>query len=107
MSDEPAHDAARASRSAHLVLLVSVCLIAMCAIIYELVIAAISSYLLGDSIYQFSITIGLFMSSMGLGSFLSRFFKRRLVDWFIAIEIAIGIVGGLSAAALFFVYGSA
>ena len=65
-------------RSSVSLLLLSVCLIAVCAIVYELVIAALSSYLLGNSIYQFSITIGLFMSSMGIGSFLSKYFTLLL-----------------------------
>lgn len=86
------------------VLLVSVCLIATCAIIYELIIAAVSSYLLGNSVYQFSVTIGLFMSSMGLGSYLSRYFSRCLVNRFILIEIAIALIGGISSAALFNTY---
>ena len=86
------------------VLLVSVCLIATCAIIYELIIAAVSSYLLGNSVYQFSVTIGLFMSSMGLGSYLSRYFSRCLVNRFILIEIAIALIGGISSVALFNTY---
>lgn len=86
------------------VLLFSVCLIATCAIIYELIIAAVSSYLLGNSVYQFSVTIGLFMSSMGLGSYLSRYFSRCLVNRFILIEIAIALIGGISSAALFNTY---
>ena len=96
-----------APRRTVFVLLASVCLIATCSIVYELIVATISSYLLGNSVYQFSITIGLFMSSMGLGSFASRAFKRNLIDSFILVEITIGLVGGLSAAALFYVYGAA
>ena len=34
-------------------------IISGCSIIYELLISSVSSYLLGDSIAQFSITIGL------------------------------------------------
>ena len=79
-------------------LLLSIFVIANCGIIYELIAGAVSSYLLGNSIMQFSIVIGLFMSSMGLGSFLSRFISRkRLVATFAAIEIILGIVGGFSA----------
>jgi len=91
-------------RSSVSLLLLSVCLIAVCAIVYELVIAALSSYLLGNSIYQFSITVGLFMSSMGIGSFLSKYFKRSLITRFIQIEIAIGFVGGISTIVLFNIY---
>ena len=92
------------SKWAVFALLFSVCLIATCAIIYELIIAAVSSYLLGNSVYQFSITIGLFMSSMGLGSYLSRYFSRCLVARFILIEIAIALIGGISSTVLFNTY---
>jgi len=92
------------SKWAIFALLFSVCLIATCAIIYELIIATVSSYLLGNSIYQFSITIGLFMSSMGFGSYLSRYFSRCLVSRFILIEIAIALIGGISSATLFNTY---
>ncbi len=90
--------------SSDTLLLVSVCMIAICAIIYELVIATLSSYLLGNSIYQFSITIGLFMSSMGFGSFLSKYFSRSLITRFIQIEILIGLIGGISTVSLFSTY---
>ena len=92
------------SKWAIFALLFSVCLIATCAIIYELIIATVSSYLLGNSIYQFSVTIGLFMSSMGFGSYLSRYFSRCLVNRFILIEIAIALIGGISSATLFSTY---
>lgn len=88
-------------------LLFSVFVIAACAIVYELLIATVSSYLLGDSIYQFSITIGLFLTSMGLGSYLSRFLHRNLLMTFVTIELLIGAVGGVSALFLYFTYGSA
>ena len=85
-------------------LLMSVCMIAICAIVYELVIATLSSYLLGNSIHQFSITVGLFMSSMGFGSFLSKYFNRSLITRFIQIEILIGLIGGISTISLFMAY---
>ncbi len=88
-------------------LLFSVFVIAACAIVYELMIATVSSYLLGDSIYQFSVTIGLFLTSMGLGSFLSRHARRNLLLTFIAIELLIGAVGGGSTLLLYLTYGSA
>ncbi|MBT5535234.1 spermidine synthase, partial [Candidatus Poribacteria bacterium] len=78
-------------------LLVAMALAAACAIVYELIIATISSYLLGNSVYHFSITIGLFMVSMGLGSFLTRYIKSQLVERFILVEVALGIVGGGAA----------
>lgn len=79
-------------------------IISGCSIIYEVLISSVSSYLVGDSIKQFSITIGLYMSAMGLGSFLSKYIKRHLFDWFVFVEIGVGIAGGLSAVLLFFSY---
>lgn len=82
----------------------SILVIAVCGIIYELIIGAVSSYLWGDSIYYFSVTIGLYMSAMGLGAFVSRFARGKLFDWFVASEIAIGLLGGISAVFLFWCY---
>lgn len=85
-------------------LLLSVLIVALCGIAYELIIAAVSSYLLGNSIAQFSITIGLFMFAMGIGSYLTKFIHEKLVERFIQIEIAVALVGGVSAALLFVVF---
>lgn len=85
-------------------LLTSVFLIAVCGLVYELLAGTISSYLVGDSVYQFSLVIGLFMTSMGLGSFLSRFINRKLHDWFILVEVLTGVVGGMSSVILFFAF---
>ena len=49
------------------VLLFSILIVALCGIVYELIIGTVSSYLLGNSVYQFSLTIGVFMFAMGLG----------------------------------------
>jgi spermidine synthase len=86
------------------ILLVSVFIIATCGILYELLISSISSYFLGSSILQFSLTIGLFMFFMGVGSYLTRFFHDHLLDAFVWIEIGLGLVGGLSAIILYFSY---
>ena len=88
----------------NLVLLLSTFIIAICGLVYELLAGTISSYLLGDSVYQFSIVIGLFMVSMGLGSYLSRFVEARLVEVFISVQIAIALVGGTSSLVLFFAF---
>jgi len=81
-------------------LLAAVFVIAVCGLIYELIAASLSSYLLGGSITHFSIVIGVFLSAMGLGSYLTRFVNRRLPDAFVGIQIGIGLSGGLSAAIL-------
>lgn len=76
-------------------------IISGCSICYELIISAVSSYLLGDSTLQYSVTIGLYMSAMGLGSFISKYMKKNLFDWFVLIEIGVGVMGGISALILF------
>ena len=82
-------------------LMIATLIISGCSIIYEVLISSVSSYLVGDSIKQFSITIGLYMSSMGLGSYLSKYIKRTLFNWFIFVEISIGFLGGMSSLVLF------
>ncbi len=83
------------------VLFLSVFLIAACGLIYELIAGALASYLLGDSIFQFSTVIGSYLFAMGLGSYLSRFLSRGLVARFVSIELMVGMVGGFSSSVLF------
>jgi len=83
------------------VLLGSVFVVAACGLVYELVAGAISSYLLGDAVTQFSLVIGVFLCAMGLGAYLAQFIRRRLLRAFIEIEIWVGLIGGLSSIAMF------
>ncbi|MDO1445582.1 polyamine aminopropyltransferase [Rhodocytophaga aerolata] len=101
MSDEQPHKLPTAGLP---VLLTSVFIIATCGILYELLISSISTYFQGSSILQFSLTIGLFMSFMGVGSYASKYFQDHLLDHFITIEILLGLIGGLSAFILYFGY---
>ena len=86
------------------ILLFCVFVVGFCTIIYELLIGSISSYFIGDSIKQFSITIGLTMTAMGIGTLISRFFNKNLIYWFIFVEILLAIIGGLSVPILYFIY---
>ena len=76
MTATTANPAVRGTRQA---LLVSVFLIASCGLAYELVAGALSSYLLGDSVTQFSTIIGTYLFAMGVGSWLSRYVTRALI----------------------------
>ncbi len=82
-------------------LLFSVFVIATCGLIYELISGTAASYLLGDSVTQFSTVIGVYLFSMGIGSFLSKYINRNLLIYFVQIELIIGLLGGFSAALLF------
>src|SRR5271169_1487853 len=87
-----------------LVLFLSVFLIAACGLIYELIAGTLASYLLGDSVFQFSTVIGAYLFAMGIGSFLSRFLSRGLVARFVSIELMVGMVGGFSSSVLFLAF---
>ena len=82
-------------------LMLTTLIISGCSICYELIISAVSSYLVGDSTLQYSVTIGLYMCAMGLGSYLSQFMKKDLFNWFVGIEIGVGLIGGISSLVLF------
>lgn len=82
-------------------LLASVFVIAACGLVYELTAAALSSYLLGDSVLQFSTIIGTYLFAMGVGSWLSRYFERQLPAHFLRIELLVALVGGALPALLF------
>ncbi len=86
------------------VLLFSISIVALCGIVYELIIGTVSSYLLGNSVYQFSFTIGFFMFAMGIGSYLSKFLGDNLLRNFIYVEILLALVGGICSLTLFFVF---
>jgi spermidine synthase len=91
-------------RTEAMTLLGSVFVVAACALIYELLIATISSYLLGSSVTQFSLCIGTFIGAMGLGSYVSQFVNRNLLRTFLGVEIALALVGGLAAWSLYAAY---
>ena len=102
--DAEPHDALPASRGPHpteLALLASVFVVAACGLLYELAAGAIASYVLGDSVLQFSTIIGTYLFAMGIGSYLSRFFERQLPAHFLRIELLVALAGGLLPVALF------
>ena len=85
-------------------LFLSVFLIAACGLIYELIAGTLASYLLGDSVFQFSTIIGCYLFAMGIGSYLSRFLHRGLVARFVSIELMVGLIGGFSSSLLFLAF---
>lgn len=86
-------------------LFLNVFIIAICGLVYELLAGAVASYLLGDSITQFSLVIGLYLSAMGVGAWLSRFVDVGVGRRFVEVQLAIAVVGGSSAPLLFLIYG--
>ncbi len=88
-------------------LFLNVLIIATCGLIYELLAGTLASYVLGDSVTQFSIIIGLYLFAMGVGSYLSGFLDKDLAGKFIDVELAVALVGGFSAPLLFFTFAYA
>lgn len=93
-------------RLIHPALLGSVVIIATSGLVYELITGTLASYVLGDSITQFSLVIGLYLFAMGCGSYLSQFIEHHLLERFVEIELGVALAGGLSAPLLFRVYTS-
>ncbi|HST60910.1 MAG TPA: polyamine aminopropyltransferase [Longimicrobium sp.] len=85
-------------------LFVTVLLIAACGLVYELVAGALASYLLGDSVMQFSTVIGTYLFAMGVGSWLSRWVHRGVATRFVIVELMVALVGGFSSTLLFLAF---
>ena len=85
-------------------LFLNVLIVATCGLIYELLAGTLASYVLGDSITQFSLIIGIYLFAMGVGSWLSRFIDKGLARRFVDIELAVAILGGSSAPLLFLTF---
>ncbi len=82
-------------------LFLNVLVIATCGLVYELLAGTLASYVLGDSITQFSLIIGIYLFAMGVGSWLSRFIDKALARRFVEVELAVAVTGGTSAPLLF------
>jgi len=90
-----------------LLLYLTVLVIATAGLVYELLAGALASYVLGDSVTQFSTTIGVYLSALGLGAFLSKYVTSRLAQRFVEIELGAALLGGSSAPVLFLAFGRA
>jgi len=87
-------------------LFLNVFIIATCGLIYELVAGTLSSYVLGDSVTQFSLIIGIYLFAMGVGSWLSGFIEKNIAEKFVDVELAVAVLGGFSAPLLFFSFAN-
>jgi spermidine synthase len=85
----------------------TVLVIATCGLVYELVAGTLASYLLGDSVTQFSTVIGVYLSALGVGSYLSQYVQRGLARRFVEIELCVALLGGAQAPLLFLTFGYA
>lgn len=76
----------------------------LCSIVYELLISTAATYFLGDSVKQFSITIGIYLFSMGIGAFFAQYNQNKPLRFFIIIEFLLAILGGLSIPLIYYLF---
>lgn len=76
--------------------------LAFCSLVYELLLGQTLAAFLGNTVLRYSVTIGLYMLSMGIGAFLVRGRVREQpvvsLQW---VEIALTLLGGSGVALLF------
>lgn len=89
------------NRAPLFLLYLNVLAVATCGLIYELVAGTLASYLLGDTVTQFSLVIGVYLSALGIGAWLSKYVEEKLARCFIEVELALALIGGFSAPILF------
>lgn len=85
-------------------LFLNVFVVATCGLVYELLAGTLGSYLIGDSVTQFSLVIGLYLSAMGVGAWISRAVDNNLARRFIEVELGVALIGGASAPILFLLF---
>ena len=93
------------NRAPLFLLYINVLIIATCGLIYELLAGTLASYLLGDSVTQFSLIIGIYLSALGAGAWISSFVHEKLARCFIEVELGVALVGGFSVPILFLAFG--
>ena len=77
-------------------------ILAYCSIVYELVMAQSLSAFLGNTVLRYSVTIGLYLASMGIGAFLCKGkLVRDSIYSLVKIEILLGVIGGFSVVYLY------
>ncbi|ACC40554.1 polyamine aminopropyltransferase [Mycobacterium marinum] len=82
-------------------LLAAVAACAACGIIYELALLTLSTSLDGGGIVATSLIVAGYIAALGAGALLVKPLLAHAAIAFIAVEVLLGIIGGLSAAALY------
>lgn len=82
-------------------LLAAVAVCAACGLVYELVLLTLSASLAGGGITQTSLIVAGFVAALGAGALLVKPLLGHPAATFVAVEILLGVVGGLSAVTLY------
>jgi len=74
-------------------------------LVNEYVLSTVTTYILGNSIEQFSLTIALMLGFMGVGGAVQKFVNdKNLMLKFISLEISLSVIGGLTPLAIYAAY---
>ncbi len=95
---------ARPSGRWRALLLAAVAACAACGIVYELALLTLSASLDGGGIVATSLIVAGYIAALGAGALLVKPLLAHAAIAFIAVEALLGIIGGLSAAALYVVF---
>lgn len=88
------------------ILYTSASIAAFSAVAYELLLASYATFLLGATIFQYSLVISLMMMSMGIGALLAQKSRHRPILWFVLIELALAWIAGLAVPSLYFIFAT-
>lgn len=72
-------------------------LVALCSFGYELVYSELLTVMYGGTVTQYGLTIGIFFSSLGLGSYLAKHFDDATYENFFRTELYLAAVAPLGA----------
>ncbi len=96
----------RTSTTAMVILAATMFVTGFTGFVFECILSTVATYVLGNSVEQFSITIGLMLACMGLGSFAQQYVKaRRPVLPFVGVELLLVTVGGFAPVAMYAAFG--
>lgn len=100
-STRQAGEATEASVRWRAVLLAAVAACAACGLVYELALLTLAASLNGGGIVATSLIVAGYIAALGAGALLIKPLLAHAAIAFIAVEAVLGIIGGLSAAALY------
>ena len=91
----------------NLVLCTITLVLALCSIVYELLLGQALSAFLGNTVLRYSVTVGLYLLSMGIGSYFAEGrFVRYSALTLLWVEFFLALVGGCSIVSLHLVHAA-
>lgn len=88
------------------VLYVAMFVMGACGLAYEYTLSKVAGDILGNSVRQWAIIIGVMMFFMGIGADLQKYLgDKYIIDFFIIFEILIGLAGSFGPISYIYSYG--